>query len=85
MTITFAPATKEAAKARIALSGPSGAGKTYTELMLAHALSEKVAVIDTEPREVEEDAKYSSPSMPVSCCSRICVTEFSIVCAFAPG
>lgn len=48
MTITFTPATKEAAKARIALTGPSGAGKTYTALMLAHALGEKVAVIDTE-------------------------------------
>ena len=48
MSVTFTPATKEAAKARIALSGPSGAGKTYTALMLAHALADKVAVIDTE-------------------------------------
>lgn len=48
MSITFSPATKEAAKARIALCGPSGSGKTYTALSLAAALSEKVAVIDTE-------------------------------------
>ncbi|WP_280448410.1 ATP-binding protein [Nocardia brasiliensis] len=44
----FEEATKEAAKARIALTGPSGAGKTYTALMLAFGLGEKIAVIDTE-------------------------------------
>jgi hypothetical protein len=47
---TFTPATKEAAKARIALAGPSGSGKTYTALVTARALAAggKVAVIDTE-------------------------------------
>ncbi|MFD4444865.1 ATP-binding protein [Nocardia sp. NPDC058519] len=44
----FEDATKDAAKARIALTGPAGAGKTYTALMLAFGLGEKVAVIDTE-------------------------------------
>lgn len=50
MTFTFTPATKEAAKARIALAGPSGSGKTYTALVTARALAAggKVAVIDTE-------------------------------------
>lgn len=49
MTFTFTPATKEEAKARIALTGPSGAGKTYTALTLATALAPgSVAVIDTE-------------------------------------
>lgn len=48
MTIKFAPATRAAVKARIALTGPSGSGKTYTSLMLACALSDRVAVIDTE-------------------------------------
>lgn len=49
-TFTFEPATKESAKARIALEGPSGSGKTWTSLLLASVLSEggKVAVIDTE-------------------------------------
>ncbi|MCK8674284.1 ATP-binding protein [Rhodococcus sp. HM1] len=46
--LSFAPATKEASKARIALCGPSGSGKTYTALALATALSDRVAVIDTE-------------------------------------
>lgn len=45
---TFAPATREQAKARIALAGPSGSGKTYTALSLATAMSERVALIDTE-------------------------------------
>ena len=48
MTIKFAPATRAAAKARIALAGPSGSGKTYTGLTLACRLAERVAVIDTE-------------------------------------
>lgn len=48
MTLTFKPATREASHARIALSGPSGAGKTYTALALGTALADRVAVIDTE-------------------------------------
>lgn len=46
--IQFTPAKRSAAKARIALTGPSGAGKTYTALTLACALGQKVAVVDTE-------------------------------------
>ena len=50
MTFTFAPATKEQAKARIALDGPSGSGKTWTALAVATVLAGdgKVALIDTE-------------------------------------
>ena len=48
MSLAFKPATREASYARIALSGPSGAGKTYTGLALSTALSDRVAVIDTE-------------------------------------
>jgi len=48
MTLSFKPATREASFARIALTGPSGSGKTYTALTLATALSDRVAVIDTE-------------------------------------
>lgn len=36
------------AKLNIALWGPSGAGKTYTALAIAHALGPRVAVVDTE-------------------------------------
>jgi len=46
----FVPATKEQAKARLALAGPSGSGKTWTGLTIATGLAEggKIAVIDTE-------------------------------------
>lgn len=46
--IQFVRATRSAVKARVALTGPSGAGKTYTGLLLACALGERVAAIDTE-------------------------------------
>jgi Cdc6-like AAA superfamily ATPase len=44
----FRKATKHESRLRLALSGPSGSGKTYTALRIATALSDKVAVIDTE-------------------------------------
>jgi len=47
-TDPFAPAAREAVKARIALTGPAGAGKTYTALAIGTHLAEKVAVVDTE-------------------------------------
>lgn len=48
MQLTFTPATKEQSKARIALAGPPGSGKTYTALTLAVGLGDRVALIDTE-------------------------------------
>ncbi|MET9813206.1 ATP-binding protein [Streptomyces sp. NPDC006355] len=45
---TFAPATREKIKARLALMGVSGAGKTYTGLQMARGFGERFAVIDTE-------------------------------------
>jgi hypothetical protein len=47
-TLSFSRASKEQAKARIALTGPTGSGKTYTALVAATGLGERVAVIDTE-------------------------------------
>lgn len=49
-------ATKEQAKLRAALFGPSGAGKTYTALRIAKGLGGRVCVIDTERRTA---SKYS--------------------------
>lgn len=46
--ITFAPATRKRARARIALAGPSGAGKTFTALMIASTFGGPIAVVDTE-------------------------------------
>lgn len=44
----FKKATRAQAKLRMALVGPSGAGKTYTALSIARHLGSRVAVIDTE-------------------------------------
>jgi DNA replication protein DnaC len=46
----FQIATKTQAKLRLAIAGPSGAGKTYSALAIASGLTtiDKVAVIDTE-------------------------------------
>lgn len=43
-------ATRQRAKIRLGLSGPSGAGKTYTALLLASGMTswDKIALIDTE-------------------------------------
>ena len=49
--VGFKKATKQNVKARIALVGPSGAGKTWTALSEARALvgpSGRIAVVDTE-------------------------------------
>jgi hypothetical protein len=49
MTIAqFTKATKTLAKLRLAIFGPSGAGKTFTALRLAKGIGGKVALIDTE-------------------------------------
>lgn len=44
----FKKATKEKKKLRLAIDGPSGAGKTYTALALASGLGERIAFIDSE-------------------------------------
>jgi hypothetical protein len=44
----FQKATKTQARLRLALSGPSGAGKTYSALAIAQNLGKTIAVIDTE-------------------------------------
>jgi hypothetical protein len=48
MALTFVPAVKRQLKARIALEGVAGGGKTYSALSIAHALGKRIAVIDTE-------------------------------------
>lgn len=51
-TFTFAPATREAAKARIGIQGPGGSGKTKTSLRMAKALAQGglIGLVDTERR-----------------------------------
>jgi AAA domain len=49
-TFTFAPATREQAKARIALQGPGGSGKTKSALRIAEGFAKggPIGVVDTE-------------------------------------
>lgn len=57
MATIFQKATKKQLKARIALLGPAGAGKSYSALRLAFALAGtdgKVAAIDTEHRSLSK-------------------------------
>lgn len=44
----FTKATKAQAKARVALDGPTGAGKTWNALVWATVLGDRVAMVDTE-------------------------------------
>ncbi|HXI95535.1 MAG TPA: ATP-binding protein [Candidatus Acidoferrum sp.] len=57
MTATFERATKRQARARVAITGPAGAGKTYTALRLAKGMGGRVALIDTEHGSA---SKYAS-------------------------
>ncbi|QWF81155.1 ATP-binding protein [Amycolatopsis sp. CA-230715] len=56
MTVEFLPASRTAAKVRVALAGPAGAGKTFTALSLATAWG-STAVVDTERGRA---AKYAA-------------------------
>lgn len=62
MASMFQKATRKKLRARIALDGPAGSGKSYTALRFGFALAGpggKVAVIDTEHRSA---SKYSGES-----------------------
>jgi hypothetical protein len=48
MTLNFAPAVRREALARVAIIGPTGAGKTWTALEWASTLGDRIGVIDTE-------------------------------------
>jgi hypothetical protein len=55
-TTMFQKATKEAAKLRAAIFGPSGAGKTFTSLRLATGIGGRIAMIDSERRTASKYA-----------------------------
>jgi hypothetical protein len=58
----FQKATRKKLKLRMALFGPTGAGKTKTALLLAAVLGKRVAVIDSENRSA---SKYvGEPGVP---------------------
>lgn len=60
MSFTVESASKKALRLRIGLTGPSGAGKTYSALQLAAGLAQwdKIGIIDTENRSSEYYADF---------------------------
>jgi len=46
--MTFIKAARKQHKPKLALTGPSGAGKTFSALLIASGMGKKIAVIDTE-------------------------------------
>lgn len=53
MTIQFKKAERKRVKLRLAVTGVGGSGKTYSALLLASGLGEKIAVIDSERESAE--------------------------------
>lgn len=51
--VFFKPAQRKNAKLRLAISGPTGAGKTFGALMLAKGIGGRIAVADTENSSAE--------------------------------
>lgn len=67
MGTMFKKATREKLKARIAIDGPAGSGKSYTALRFAFALAGpkgRVAVIDTEHRSASKYQGESPDGIP---------------------
>ncbi|WP_326750814.1 ATP-binding protein [Streptomyces hirsutus] len=66
-SFTFIPATKEQAKARIALTGPTGSGKTYTALVLGTGIGDRIALIDTEHGSASKYAdEFAFDTLPLT-------------------
>lgn len=53
MSVQIRKATRKKAKLRLGIAAPSGAGKTYSSLLLAFGLGGKVGIIDTERRSAD--------------------------------
>ncbi|MFC9954428.1 ATP-binding protein [Streptomyces prasinus] len=66
-SFTFIPATKEQAKARIALTGPTGSGKTYTALVIGTGVGDRIALIDTEHGSASKYAdEFAFDTLPLT-------------------
>jgi hypothetical protein len=58
MVSRFTPATRKRVRARIALAGPSGAGKTLTGLKLLYRLTGAVTIADGR-----RGSRWSTPNV----------------------
>jgi hypothetical protein len=66
-SFTFTPATKEQAKARIALTGPTGSGKTYSALVIGTGIGDRIALIDTEHGSASKYAdEFAFDTLPLA-------------------
>lgn len=54
--MAFTKATKYQSKLRLAIFGPSGAGKTITSLLIAHGMGKKIALLDSENKTASKYA-----------------------------
>jgi hypothetical protein len=61
--VEFTKATKARRRARIAITGPGGSGKTYSALQIAKGFGGKIAVLDTE----RGSASLYSSEVPFDC------------------
>ncbi|WP_238492532.1 ATP-binding protein [Desulfotruncus alcoholivorax] len=48
MPVKFQRAQRKKARLRLAIAGPAGSGKTYSALLIAFGLGDRIALIDTE-------------------------------------
>lgn len=66
MNFVIEPAEITQSKAKVALVGPAGAGKTYTALTIAQELGDNILVIDTENKSSTKYAnKFKFNLLPV--------------------
>lgn len=83
MTVFFKKAERKNAKLRLALAGPTGAGKTFSALLLAKGIGGRIAVADTENSSAElyddlvefEHANLQPPYTPEKFISAIKAAE----------
>ncbi|MCW8101640.1 AAA family ATPase [Streptomyces tauricus] len=85
----FRPAVKESRPVRLAFEGPSGSGRTLTALLVAAALGEPIALIDTErgmaakyadrvPFHTQEFTNYDPTSL-FSALARAAVRDYPVL------
>jgi hypothetical protein len=60
----FQRAVRHKLKGRIAIDGPSGAGKTFTALRLAYVLGKRIAVINTESGAIQKYLGLAPDGVP---------------------
>lgn len=80
-TYTFTDATKAGARMRVALTAPTGSGKTYTALRLATAFGGTIGLVDTDRHSASKYAdRFTFKTVPMF---RYDPADLVTVCAIA--